>query len=230
MICKYCGKECKNKNSLVQHEIRCKQNPNRIEYSGYAAKKFNQIGHKGHNQYTKAKELGLEVHNKPDSQEICFVKDNDYANYVKRHANQDIKEGNFVDTKGNILGRHKGIVFYTIGQRKGLGIAFGKPMFVLDINPETNEVILGSNDDLFSNELIAKDVNLITVDEITEPIRVEAKIRYSARPAAATVYNNGKDSIRIVFDEPQRAITKGQSVVMYQGDKVVGGGIIDKSL
>ena len=177
-----------------------------------------------------AKELGLEVHNKPDSQEICFVKDNDYANYVKRHANQDIKEGNFVDTKGNILGRHKGIVFYTIGQRKGLGIAFGKPMFVLDINPETNEVILGSNDDLFSNELIAKDVNLITVDEITEPIRVEAKIRYSARPAAATVYNNGKDSIRIVFDEPQRAITKGQSVVMYQGDKVVGGGIIDKSL
>ena len=103
-------------------------------------------------------------------------------------------------------------------------------MFVLDINPETNEVVLGSNDDLFSRELIATDVNLITVDEITEPIRVEAKIRYSAKPALATVYNNGENSIRIVFDEPQRAITKGQSVVMYQGDKVVGGGIIDKSL
>ena len=177
-----------------------------------------------------AKELGLDVHNKPDSQEICFVKDNDYANYVKRHAKKDIKEGYFVDTKGNILGKHKGIVFYTIGQRKGLGIAFGKPMFVLDIDPDTNRVILGSNDDLFSKELIAKDVNLITVDEITEPIRVEAKIRYSAKPAAATVYNNGKKSVRIVFDEPQRAITKGQSVVMYNGNVVVGGGIIDKSL
>lgn len=177
-----------------------------------------------------AKELGLDVHNKPDSQEICFVKDNDYANYVKRHAKKDIKEGHFVDTKGNILGKHKGIVFYTIGQRKGLGIAFGKPMFVLDIDPYTNRVILGSNDDLFSKELIAKDVNLITVDEISEPIRVEAKIRYSAKPAPATVYNNGYGSIRIVFDEPQRAITKGQSVVMYNGNVVVGGGIIDKSL
>ena len=177
-----------------------------------------------------AKELGLDVHNKPDSQEICFVKDNDYANYVKRHAKKDIKEGNFVDTKGNILGKHKGIVFYTIGQRKGLGVAFGKPMFVLDIDPNTNNVILGSNDDLFSKELIAKDVNLIKIDEITEPIRVEAKIRYSAKSAAATVYNNGKNSVRIVFDEPQRAITKGQSVVMYDGDVVVGGGIIDKSL
>ena len=177
-----------------------------------------------------AKEMGMDVYNKPDSQEICFVKDNDYANYVKRHSKKRIKEGNFVDTKGNVLGKHKGIIYYTIGQRKGLGIAFGKPMFVLDINPETNEVVLGSNDDLFSRELIATDVNLITVDEITEPIRVEAKIRYSAKPALATVYNNGENSIRIVFDEPQRAITKGQSVVMYQGDKVVGGGIIDKSL
>ena len=177
-----------------------------------------------------AKEMGMDVHNKPDSQEICFVKDNDYANYVKRHSNKRIKEGNFVDTKGNVLGKHKGIIYYTIGQRKGLGIAFGKPMFVLDINPKTNEVILGSNDDLFNRELIAKDVNLITIDKIREPIRVEAKIRYSAKPSPATVYNNGDDSIKIVFDEPQRAITKGQSVVMYQGDKVVGGGIIDKSL
>ena len=117
-----------------------------------------------------AKEMGMDVHNKPDSQEICFVKDNDYANYVKRHSNKRIKEGNFVDTKGNVLGKHKGIIYYTIGQRKGLGIAFGKPMFVLDINPKTNEVILGSNDDLFNRELIAKDVNLITIDKIREPI------------------------------------------------------------
>ena len=177
-----------------------------------------------------AKELGFDVHNKPDSQEICFVKDNDYAGYVTKHANKRIEEGFFVDTKGNVLGKHKGIVHYTIGQRKGLGIAFGKPMFVVDIDPVKNTVVLGSNDDIFKKELIAKDVNLITVDEITEPIRVQAKVRYSAKPSEATVYNNGDGTIRMVFDEAQRAITKGQSVVMYDGDKVVGGGIIVKSL
>ena len=122
-----------------------------------------------------AKELGLVVHNKPDSQEICFVKDNDYANYVKRHSNTSIKEGNFVDTKGNVLGRHKGIVNYTIGQRKGLGIAFGKPMFVIDINAKNNTVILGDNSDLFQYNLIAKDVNFISIEDIKEPIRVKAQ-------------------------------------------------------
>ena len=103
-------------------------------------------------------------------------------------------------------------------------------MFVVDIDPVKNTVVLGSNDDIFKHELIAKDVNLITIDEITEPIRVQAKVRYSAKPSDATVYNNGNGTIRIVFDEAQRAITKGQSVVMYDGDKVVGGGIITQSL
>ena len=176
-----------------------------------------------------AKELGLVVHNKPDSQEICFVKDNDYANYVKRHSNTSIKEGNFVDTKGNVLGRHKGIVNYTIGQRKGLGIAFGKPMFVIDIKAKNNTVILGDNSDLFQYNLIAKDVNFISIEDIKEPIRVKAKVRYAAKPADATVYKVAEDKIKIVFDEAQRAITKGQSVVMYDGDKVVGGGIIESS-
>ena len=137
-----------------------------------------------------------------------------------------IKEGNFVDTKGNVLGKHKGIVNYTIGQRKGLGIAFGKPMFVIDINAKKNTVVLGDNEDLFNKVVIAKDVNLIAFDEITEPVRVEAKIRYSAKPSPATVYRIDNNKIKIVFDEPQRAITKGQSVVMYNGDVVVGGGII----
>ena len=177
-----------------------------------------------------AKELGFDVHNKPDSQEICFVKDNDYAGYVTKHANKRIDEGFFVDTKGNVLGKHKGIVHYTIGQRKGLGIAFGKPMFVVDIDPVKNTVILGSNEDIFKHELIAHDVNLISIDEIKEPIRVQAKVRYSAKPSWATVYNNGDGTIRMVFDEAQRAITKGQSVVMYDGDVVVGGAIITKSL
>ena len=177
-----------------------------------------------------AKEMGMDVYNKPDSQEICFVKDNDYAGYVKKHSKKRIEDGYFVDTKGNVLGRHKGIIHYTIGQRKGLGIAFGKPMFVVDIDPVKNTVILGGNEDIFNKGLIATDVNLISIDKIEEPIRVQAKIRYSAKPSPATVYKQDENSIKIVFDEPQRAITKGQSVVMYDGDLVVGGGIISESL
>lgn len=177
-----------------------------------------------------AKEIGIEVHNKPDSQEICFVKDNDYAGYVKKHSKKRIEEGYFVDTKGNVLGKHKGIIHYTIGQRKGLGIAFGKPMFVVDIDPVKNMVVLGNNEDIFKKSLIAKDVNLISIDNIDKPLRVTAKHRYSARPSLATVYKIDNNNIKIEFDEPQRAITKGQSVVMYDGDTVVGGGIIDKSL
>ena len=177
-----------------------------------------------------AKEMGMDVHNKPDSQEICFVKDNDYAGYVKKHAKRRIDPGFFVDTKGNILGKHNGIVNYTIGQRKGLGIALGKPMFVVDIDPVKNTVVLGDNEDIFNKGLIAKDVNLISIDDIKEPIRVQAKIRYSAKPSNATVTKIGENRIKIEFDEPQRAITKGQSVVMYDGDKVVGGGIIERSL
>jgi tRNA-specific 2-thiouridylase len=169
----------------------------------------------------------MEVHDKPDSQEICFVKDNDYAGYVKKHSKKRINPGNFVDKLGNVLGRHQGIIHYTIGQRKGLGIAFGKPMFVVDINAKKNQVILGDNEDLFNRELFAKDVNLISVEEIKDGIRVEAKIRYSAKPSKATVYNNGDGKIKIVFDEPQRAITKGQSVVMYNKDVVIGGAIIE---
>lgn len=177
-----------------------------------------------------AKEIGIEVHNKPDSQEICFVKDNDYAGYVKRHSKKRIEEGYFVDTKGNVLGKHKGIINYTIGQRKGLGIAFGKPMFVVDIDPIKNTVVLGDNEDIFKKGLLAKDFNLISIDDIKGEIRVTAKHRYSAKPSPATLTKIDNDTLKIVFDEPQRAITKGQSVVMYDGDKVLGGGIIDKSI
>lgn len=177
-----------------------------------------------------ARKIGIIVADKPDSQEICFVKDNDYANYVRRNTDKKIEEGYFVDTKGNILGKHKGIVNYTIGQRKGLGITFGKPMFVVDINSAKNTVVLGDHEEVFSSELIAKDVNFIPFDEINEPIKVQAKVRYSAKVSNATVYKEDKDKIRVVFDEPQRAITPGQSVVMYQDDIVVGGGIIEKSL
>ncbi|OPJ57290.1 tRNA 2-thiouridine(34) synthase MnmA [Alkalithermobacter paradoxus] len=177
-----------------------------------------------------ARQIGLDVANKPDSQEICFVKDNDYAKYVRENTNVKIREGNFVDKNGNVLGKHKGIINYTIGQRKGLGIALGKPMFVTDIIPSKNLVVLGEHDEVFSKELIASDVNIIPFSQINEPIRAKAKIRYSAPPKDATIYSEKNNKIRIVFDEPQRAITPGQSVVIYDNDIVVGGGIIEKRL
>ncbi|TQQ84608.1 tRNA 2-thiouridine(34) synthase MnmA [Peptacetobacter hominis] len=179
-----------------------------------------------------AKEIGLDVHNKKDSQEICFIKDDDYIGYLTRHSRKKIKQGDFKDAEGKVIGHHKGIINYTIGQRKGLGVTFGKPMFVIDINAKDNSIILGDNSDLFRSELIADDVNFIPFDfaDMKEPIRVMAKIRYAAKPSEATVYKIDDNSIRVVFDEPQRAITKGQSLVMYDGRTLVGGGIIQEIL
>lgn len=135
-----------------------------------------------------AKEIGLKVYNKKDSVEICFIPDNDHGAFIKKQLPHKIKEGNFVDRKGNVLGKHKGIVYYTIGQRKGLGIALGRPMFVTDINPITNEVVLGSEEDIFKTELIAGDMNFIPFDKLQQPMEVEAKIRYSAKPSSAVIY------------------------------------------
>lgn len=178
-----------------------------------------------------AKEIGLDVHNKKDSQEICFIKDNDYVRYLKENSNIKVKGGNFVEANGNVLGKHNGIINYTIGQRKGLGIAFGKPMFVIDINAKENKVVLGDNKDLFRKELIIKDVNTIPFDfSSVDEFKVEAKVRYAAKPSPATVYKLSENTAKVVFEEEQRAITKGQSLVMYDGDILVGGGIIDKIL
>lgn len=174
-----------------------------------------------------AKEIGLTVHNKKDSEEICFISDNDHGGYIKRELPNKVKEGNFVDKNGKVLGRHKGIVYYTIGQRKGLGIAFGIPMYVIDIIPERNEVVLGSEEDIFRNTLIAKDLNFIPFDKLEKEMKVEAKIRYSAKPAAATLIPLSDDKVKVVFDSKQRAITKGQSVVFYDNELVVGGGVIE---
>lgn len=176
-----------------------------------------------------AKELGLDVAQKPDSMEICFVPDKDYASFIKKHCAHEIKEGNFVDTDGNILGRHKGIVHYTIGQRKGLGITFGRPMFVVGINAESNEVVLAEKGSEFSSSLVAGKLNFIPFDTPKEPIKVCAKVRYSAKEAPAVVSVEGEKAT-VVFDEPQRAITPGQAVVFYEpgGDNVIGGGIIEK--
>lgn len=174
-----------------------------------------------------AAEIGLSVASKPDSQEICFVDDNDYGGYIERNTDADIRPGNFVDPDGNVLGRHKGIIHYTIGQRKGLGIAFGRPKYVVDINVAKNEVVLGNENEVFSGGLTASDLNFISIDNLGGEMKVSAKIRYSAKPAAAVITPIGNDTVSVSFETPQRAITPGQSVVFYDGDVVVGGGTID---
>ncbi len=174
-----------------------------------------------------AKNIGLSVATKPDSQEICFVEDNDYGRYISENTDADIKPGCFVDRDGKKLGMHKGIIHYTVGQRKGLGIAFGKPMFVVAINPQDNTVVLGDEREVFSPELTASDVNYISISELKDEMRVSAKIRYSAREAAAVIRPLQDGRVSVLFDEPQRAITPGQSVVFYDGDVIVGGGIIE---
>ncbi|MDP4126112.1 MAG: tRNA 2-thiouridine(34) synthase MnmA [Bacillota bacterium] len=186
-------------------------------------------------EYTKdqvrkmAKERGLEVANKPDSQEICFVPDDDYASFVKERSNGLIKPGNFVDLSGKILGKHQGIIHYTVGQRKGLGVAFGKPMFVVGLNPVSHEVVLGEDPDIYTDTLWADDLNWISIPDLKEPLEVEAKIRYNSSGAPATIYPPGIEANHVVtvhFKEPQRAVTPGQAVVFYQGNLVVGGGKI----
>lgn len=169
----------------------------------------------------------LIVARKNDSQELCFVIDDDYARFVKEHSLKPIPKGNFVDLDGRVLGEHRGIIHYTVGQRKGLGITFGKPMYVVEIRPTTNEVVLGENDDVFKKILIAKEVNFITMDCLDEPYSCQAKIRYSSNTSSCTLYPAEGNKVKVVFDEPQRAVTPGQAVVFYEDDLLVGGGIIE---
>ncbi|KEH97727.1 tRNA 2-thiouridine(34) synthase MnmA [Clostridium massiliodielmoense] len=185
-------------------------------------------------EYTKvqireiAKNIGIEVHNKKESMDICFIPDNDHGKYIQQLECKDrIKPGNFVDENGNVLGKHKGLIYYTIGQRKGLGLSLGKPGFVIDIIPERNEVVIGDEEEIFNNGLIAKDVNFIPFDSLENTMEVEAKIRYSTTKSKATIipYDNGK--IKAMFKDKQRAITKGQRVVFYIEDMLVGGGTIE---
>jgi len=177
-----------------------------------------------------AKEIGLAVHNKKDSEEICFIPDNNHGLYISKAKPDAVKTGNFVDKDGNILGQHKGIVYYTIGQRKGLGLALGKPIFVTAIRPETNEVVIGDEDDVFRNELISKDNNFIPFDKLEKEMTLLAKVRYQAKPAEATISPLENGRVKVSFKDKQRAITKGQSVVFYDNDIVVGGGIIEEIL
>ncbi|MBR7177872.1 MAG: hypothetical protein IKD26_06655 [Clostridia bacterium] len=173
-----------------------------------------------------ASEQGFETAHKSDSQDICFVPDGAYAEFIESYTGKPAEAGDFVDRDGKILGQHKGIIHYTIGQRKGLGIALGAPAFVCGKDPETRRVVLGSNDDLFSREIKLRDVNLLSVDSIDTPMKVTARIRSTHKGSSATVVMTGTDTALVIFDEPQRAACAGQSCVFYDGDVVVGGGII----
>jgi tRNA-specific 2-thiouridylase len=205
-------------------------------------------------QYTKdeirilANELKLPVANKPDSQEICFVADNDYAGFITNYLLENEKmedksnsttfnnhngtigltPGNYVNTAGEIIGKHKGLVHYTVGQRKGLNLAMGQPVFVLELRPETNEVVIGNANDVFSDRLTANRLNFMAIEDLEGEMQVDAKIRYSHKGARCTIKKTAEDEVLCIFEEPQRAITPGQAVVFYQGDYVVGGGTIIK--
>lgn len=175
---------------------------------------------------TLAAEQGFETAHKSDSQDICFVPDGDYAAFIEGYTGRAPEEGEFVDTEGRVLGRHRGILHYTLGQRKGLGIALGEPAFVCGKDPATRRVILGKNEDLFSRVVGLTHVNLLVEQDFSTPVRVTARVRSTHRGAPATVVMTGDATARVVFDEPQRALCPGQSCVFYDGDVVVGGGII----
>ena len=173
-----------------------------------------------------AEEQGFYNADKPDSQDICFVPNGDYAGFIARFTGHDCPAGDFVDEEGHVLGRHKGIVHYTVGQRKGLGIAADAPLYVKQIDAASNRVVLSGNESLFSRELTANDFNWIAYDVPPRELRASARVRYHQREQAATVTVLGDGRVHLVFDEPQRAITPGQAVVLYDGDTVLGGGTI----
>ncbi|SHJ44741.1 tRNA (5-methylaminomethyl-2-thiouridylate)-methyltransferase [Hathewaya proteolytica DSM 3090] len=175
-----------------------------------------------------AEKIGLHVFRKKDSQEICFIPDNNHGKFIETYTGKSAVPGNFVDENGNVVGKHKGICYYTIGQRKGLGLSLGKPVFIADIDPLTNDITVGDEKLIFKNQLIAGDVNYISIEKLQQPMEVFGKVRYSAKMAPCTIYPEGDNKVRVIFKDNQRAITKGQSVVFYKEDFVVGGGIIEK--
>ncbi|MGC1272459.1 MAG: tRNA 2-thiouridine(34) synthase MnmA [Planctomycetaceae bacterium] len=171
-----------------------------------------------------AREAGLRVAGKPDSQEICFIPDNDYAGFLKRYRGEADTAGELVDTAGNVLGAHAGFEQFTIGQRRGLGVAFGSPRFVVRIEPQTRWVVIGTHDELGRRELEADRANWLA--DVDGEFRCEAQIRYQHRPGKATVTMIRKDRFRVVFDEPQFGVAPGQACVLYDGERVLGGGWI----
>jgi len=198
-------------HQLTQHQLEHVLFP----LGDYVKEDVRKIGEK----------IGIFTHDKPDSEEICFIPDNNHGKFITKRAPDRVKEGYFKDKNGNILGQHKGIVHYTIGQRKGLGISVGEKIFVQEIDPKTNTIILGSEEGIYKKKLYAEELNFIPFDNLSEEMEVTAKIRFSPNESKAIIKPH-KNGVLVEFDEPQRAITKSQAVVFYKGEIVVGGGII----
>ena len=173
-----------------------------------------------------AREHELVVANKPDSEDICFIPDGNYKTFLENNSNLKPKQGNIVDKNGNILGKHKGLYYYTIGQRKGLGISYKVPLFVTGFNKNRNEVIVGEMEDLFKKEMEVCNVNLLLIDKLENEMKVSVKTRYSSKQANATISPLENGNIKVEFDEPQKSLTPGQSAVFYIDDIVLGGGKI----
>lgn len=174
----------------------------------------------------EAAKRNLPVANKPESQEICFVPD-DYKAYLLQHRPELQKTGDIVDTQGNVLGRHQGIAFYTVGQRKGLGIAAEHPLYVIGLDASKNQVVVGSNNQVFANGLLADQLNWVAIANLEQPMEANVKIRYGAKEASAILYPQLDGKVKVEFREPARAVTPGQSAVFYIGERVLGGGIIE---
>jgi tRNA-specific 2-thiouridylase len=180
-------------------------------------------------EQARAYDLGIAT--KPDSQEICFIPGGDYKRFIDAYLDEQGKampdsSGEIVTAEGTIAGRHGGIHQFTVGQRKGLGVASPSPLYVLSIDPESHQVTVGGEDALLSRTLTARQLNWISIADLTEPLRVEVKIRHRHEPAAAMIEKTGEDEVTAHFDDPVRAVTPGQAAVFYQGDVVVGGGWI----
>ena len=178
-----------------------------------------------------ARHHGLALAEKPDSQEICFVPGGDYKNFLDAYLAErgdalPDTAGELVTTNGNVIGEHGGVHHFTVGQRKGLGVATGSPLYVIQIKGDTRQIVVGNQEDLYRKKMLVKKINLISVAEISEPMRVQVKIRHRHEPASAQIEVSGTDEIMIAFDQPQRAVTPGQAAVFYDGDIVVGGGWI----
>ncbi|MFZ0798858.1 MAG: tRNA 2-thiouridine(34) synthase MnmA [Terriglobales bacterium] len=181
-----------------------------------------------------ARKHNLVVAEKPDSQEICFVPGGDYKRFLEAYLTEQEDEpteiaGEMVTTDGKVIGEHTGVHNFTVGQRKGLGVATGSPLYVIQIKNDTRQVVVGKDEELYSRTLRARRVNLLSTVELREPMRVAVKIRHKHQPAPAMIESVGRDEIRVTFDDPQRAITPGQAAVFYDGDIVVGGGWIENS-
>ncbi|MBI4240905.1 MAG: tRNA 2-thiouridine(34) synthase MnmA [Candidatus Rokubacteria bacterium] len=177
----------------------------------------------------KARAFGLVTADKPESQEICFIPDDDYRAFLRQRAPQAFSPGPIMDRRGTVLGTHGGIAAFTVGQRRGLGLSSDRPLYVVALDAERNAVVVGEGRDLESDRLVATGVNLIPFDRLEGELRAAAKIRHSHSPASATLRPLRADRVEVLFDEPQRAVTPGQSVVFYQGALVVGGGIISRA-